>query len=518
MSGPKCYSIPPRYSADVFDGKLNEIFCLQSKIKSRINELSHLSFVDSKREISFNCQDVIEKNKARISELLKVFSLNITGTFGQETYNSINNQLAGKISQLNAIINELNSQKREFQNKKEDYNAYIHYENYYLQTLSAIESFKSQVIEYLSSYVQGNFPELFQETQNALELIDINISKANFEFDFRHSIHSKKEAIENEFSLCKSKINEIRGNTSEKVLDCLKGQGISGVGLSKTKFPKVNKKIQAKIEKIEEFISNVIDPTRQEAYKEKLSKLAKGSLAQDLYYYKELLEDLKESEKTFQIKKDIHDIISELNQIETHHQMAAEKSKIIQGCLNLMEKERITPNEYDDVLVKANLFKEKNEKTIQEESIKEKERQFLKVQLISILQDMNYEVADDLNVIDFEKESDFLLRIPEQENFLNLRFNDDGSFLYNFLIPESKNELSIEQRQRKLQEMESTCHEFKGILKELAGLGLQLDLKKEMAATEQALIQLPKKYHEKIKAAKPHKLRKKVEKKQQMRM
>ena len=41
MSGPKDYSPPPRYSIQVFDGKLNEVFQLQSELKQLVEELKN---------------------------------------------------------------------------------------------------------------------------------------------------------------------------------------------------------------------------------------------------------------------------------------------------------------------------------------------------------------------------------------------------------------------------------------------------------------------------------------------
>ena len=105
---------------------------------------------------------------------------------------------------------------------------------------------------------------------------------------------------------------------------------------------------------------------------------------------------------------------------------------------------------------------------------------------------------NDMEVIDFEKESDFLFKIPNQSNCLNLRFGPDGSILYNFVIPENTNELSVDQKRHKLGEMKTTCNEFKELLKELSSLGLQVDLNRETPISEKALIKIPRKYRHMI--------------------
>ena len=41
MSGPKYFTIPKSYSLSVFDGRLNEIFCLQSDISQLFREIEN---------------------------------------------------------------------------------------------------------------------------------------------------------------------------------------------------------------------------------------------------------------------------------------------------------------------------------------------------------------------------------------------------------------------------------------------------------------------------------------------
>jgi hypothetical protein len=105
-------------------------------------------------------------------------------------------------------------------------------------------------------------------------------------------------------------------------------------------------------------------------------------------------------------------------------------------------------------------------------------------------------VVDDLQVIDFEER---ILRIPDQDNYIKLRFLPDGTFIYNFLMPEAKTDLSIEQKQQKLREMEATCREFKHLLRDLAAMGLQLKVNIEKPVSENALITIAEKDRSRMK-------------------
>ena len=59
MSGPKDYAPPLRYSINVFDGKLNQLFKFQSQLKSLIVELSNSKISDSEMNIHFDCSSQI---------------------------------------------------------------------------------------------------------------------------------------------------------------------------------------------------------------------------------------------------------------------------------------------------------------------------------------------------------------------------------------------------------------------------------------------------------------------------
>lgn len=257
---------------------------------------------------------------------------------------------------------------------------------------------------------------------------------------------------------------------------------------------RLQKKINEKIKNIENIIAAVEDPHQRKTYQDKLENLIKSQTFKDEYYFTELFEDIRNAEKTNKWKAKIHQAIIRLNQIQVHDNCRAEKAALLQTALVLTEKQTMKLYEFDDFKTKFKIFSDKNQKAIQSDLIKEKERQFIKAQLVQSLENLNYEVMNDMEVIDFEKESDFIFNIPNQSSYLNLRFNHDGSFLYNFLIPEKRAALSIDQKKQKLGEMESTCTEFKTLLKELAAMGLKADLNKETPISEKALIQVPKKH------------------------
>ena len=352
-----------------------------------------------------------------------------------------------------------------------------------------------------------------KETKDSIKRVEIQTKKAEFEFGFRQIKESKKDKINRDVKSCESEINEVRIKTSDQVInDITKAnpdKASAGENLRLKGKDGAAKKIN---QKIENFIAAVEDPQRRKTYQNKLENLIKSQTFKDEYYFTELFEDIRNAEKTNKWKAEIHQAIIRLNQIQVHENCRAEKAALLQAALVLTEKQTMKLYEFDDFKTKFKIFSDKNQKAIQNDLIKEKERQFIKTQLVQSLENLNYEVMNDMEVIDFEKESNFIFNIPNQSNYLNLRFNPDGSFLYNFLIPEKRAVLSIDQKKQKLGEMESTCTEFKTLLKELAAMGLKADLNKEMPISEKTLIQIPKKYQtiiqKRIKKAEDKKIKK----------
>ena len=67
MSGPKSYAPPPRYSMSVFNGKLNEAFQLQTRLKNLLHELEGYRVQDNNLHILFDCKEALGKIRHNIN-------------------------------------------------------------------------------------------------------------------------------------------------------------------------------------------------------------------------------------------------------------------------------------------------------------------------------------------------------------------------------------------------------------------------------------------------------------------
>ena len=104
-----------------------------------------------------------------------------------------------------------------------------------------------------------------------------------------------------------------------------------------------------------------------------------------------------------------------------------------------------------------------------------------------------------MQVIDFEKENDFILKIPNQNNYLNLLFDENKTgFIYNFLIPENRKKLAIDEINQKINNMETACSDFKSVLKSLSSFGMKFNYDKEIPISENAMLQLPERIRKRL--------------------
>jgi len=497
MSGPKSYSPPPRYSIQVFDGKLNRVFQLQSRLKMLCSEIKDLHVSDSKLNIQFDCNNELCKIRKQIDKVQKAFVFDFKGTFGQDIYNRINGEIDMQIAELLKTINECELIKTDFTVKKNDYNSFLFYLIFYDNSNISFDEFKSQIIHYLKTSIESSSPDILKEAEKKISDVRFTKNKAKFGFGFNSKFDTEKQSVVEYVTEKENAVNKIRAEISDKVIAKFQATG-SKINLGKQKN-RVSDELNVIAEKTKSLIRNCDDTSMRKKYKSELQQLTESESFKDVYFFKELHDSILETEKTRKSKVAINEILSELSKSPLHPSAQTEREALVKYCLILMNDSTITKNELDEVQTKLQQLQSQSNKFFEEDEIKNKEHLFLKSQLILCLENQGYEVMDDLEVIDFEKENDFLLKIRGQENYINLKFKEDGSIRYIFQIPEYKDELSTDQKNMKLHEMKVTCSEFQSVLKDLAKMGLKLNMKSEKAIELNSIVTITNKHKEKLK-------------------
>ncbi len=476
MSGPKSFRVK------VTNEHLQRLFALQSDMSVLWNQLGQLSLRDDTRRIFADCATFLNGQRVAKETLQRPISIEYA------------DELPPHLERLQEFIRRLETERQQFHVKQDDYQAFLTYEQRYAQSLQAFRQHQEQVIAYLQTYLRQDFPDVCEQAATQISSVAPKLQPSAFSWNFRTMLPQKTGEIAQRIEDAKAAINTIRGAVSNDVLRRTKKnlpQAAPALQFDAT--------IQEMVRQIADYIRNVSDPAAQQSYQSQYDELlASDTRKQDAYFYRELLDDITIAEKTRQVKTAIRHALTELEQTPIHQGMTAAQLQFQQYCGKLLTAQKIKPHHIAEFQSKLTAFQQENAKKLHDEIACEQERLFIKAQIVSALRRLNYEVADDMQVIDFEKESEFVVKAPNQPNYLHLRFMEDGSFRYNFLIPEFKDDLSIAQIRVKIHEMETACHQFKAELQKLSNIGISIDLEKELPISEKAIIQIPQRLQEKI--------------------
>lgn len=496
MSGPKSYSPPSRYSMQVFDGKLNQVFLLQSRLKRLISEITSLDVSDSEMNIQFNCKDELSKLRKQLDEVMKVLVFDLKGTFGQDTYNRVNKEIDIRIADLFKALSECDLINADFIEKYADYKSYLSFLVFYDSSIISFNEFKKQITNYLKLNINTNAPEIYIEVESKISKVEFIYPKSKFYFGFNAKLDLEKKLVLEHIIEKEEIINQIRAKISDKVIKKFK-ETDSTYTLKRQQNKDLDRRLLI-AGKIKSLIRNCDDNAMREKYKIEWQQLTESESLKDIFFFKELHDSILESENLRKSKIIINEILSDLSNTSFHISTQTEREIFVKYCLALIGSSSITKNELNEIQIKFNRLKASSSKLYEEDEIKNKEHLFLKSQLILCLENKGYEVMDDLEVIDFEKEDDFILKIKGQDNYLNLKFKDDGSMRYVFQIPENKKDLSTDQKNMKLHEMGVTCSEFQSVLKNLSKMGLKLKVMSEKPVEFNSIVSVTNKNKEKL--------------------
>lgn len=496
MSGPKDYSPPPRYSIQVFDGKLNEVFQLQSELKQLVEELKNANVEDSVLHIKFNCQESLKLIEKQVEEALKRLEFNYRGSFGQDTYNKILNEINKRIQELKQLNNQCTELKQDFQSKETDYNNYIKYHELFQRSKASFHGFKEGVETYLKNNTPNEANSVFLEVKTILDSISFELKEASFKFGFRSESEALTHVIMSEVYEKENAVNAARMDFNDKIIERFPSTKL------KTKAKKLSKEIENISAKILKIIASGVEHEVAEKYRAELDELQQSDSLKDIFYYQQLHDRILKSEKSKINKQHIQAFLGKASKTIWHVKLDQDKVTFINYCLDLMNKSNVDEREVARVKEKELELTLKNDNLKREDDVAENERFFLKSQIVNSLENMGYEVMDDLKVIDFEKADDLLLQCKDKTNFLNLKFKADGSVKYCFQIPESKDTLSENEMKYKLSQMNETCDDFQKVLSNLAKMGLKMKLTDAKPTSEKWLLSITEKQKAKLKTQK----------------
>jgi hypothetical protein len=502
MSSPKVIT----YTMNAFEGKLRELMRMQSRLKQMSIEIQLAAIHDNALNIHYDCSKSYQAIAAEVEKALTTLVFDYKGSFNQRTHDLIEKKINERSLKLSELIKKSDVIITDFENKQKDYKSFIDYNSFIENSKTSLEKFKKD----LNEQVDGSFAKsnavLADDAKKKFGTILYEQEKTNFDWGFNNKADEEKNKIVNHITEKENLLREIRQELLTKVVSTDKNQHIS------TDLLKLRNKIPDEIlkvsQKIELLINNCDESPIRTNYRVQFDKLKQSESMTDLYFYQELHDRILKNETTRKHKVFLNCVIADLNNFPPTTALLKDKNFIIQKTLKLLDDTSITENEVDCIKNDLESFYRKNRQAAEEAETKKKEQHFIKTQVIHNLENLGYEVMEDLNVIDFEKENDFYLKAPGQENLLNLKFKEDGSFRYVFEIPEKVDQLTVDQQKMRLHEMKTTCHDFLSVVDDLKQMGVKMDIKAEKPEELSSLVTIPESVSAKLNTRKDQPQRK----------
>ena len=505
MSGPKVIT----YSMNAFEGRLKEIMRLQSRLSQMQSDMLKACIHDENLNIHYDCSDSYKKIEKDIEKSLQTIVFDYKGTINKATYDTIQNQINTKNKELQEVLKKAEFILTDFDKKQKDYDSYTSYLGFVDNAKASFEKFKKDVNTSTEESFAKDNKTFVEEAQMKYGQIEFEKQSTDFKWGFDNLAEAEKNNIIGYLQDKEEEVKEIRKEMLDKIIST--NPSPKKLIVKKKTETKSSPEIQRVSQKIEMLINNCNEKEIVAEYISSFSKLKESESMNDLFFYQELHDSILEKENTRKNKLSINKIMAKLNKLEPDSSLITEKSEILQKAVNLIDSSRVNEKEFKDLKGQFELLVKKNRQSAEEAEIKRKEQHFIKSQIIMNFENMGYEVMDDLEVIDFEKETDYYLMAPGQENLLHIKFKDDGSLRYVFEIPQKKESLSVDEQKLKLHEMKTTCDDFVNVLNDLKKMGVDIDIKSEKPIELASMITISESITSKFNLQKEH-----VQRKQQI--
>lgn len=492
MSGPKSYSV------EVFDKNLKTLFLLQNDIVNLWQYLSSIKISDSARKIEINCSDFLKKHLIQFQNLNNPFIENLEGEINQEQFDKFYNRVHAFIEKQQKFKQVLDEKKLWFKALEDDY-------KYYLETEELVEKYhedfivlKNQMLDYIDSLNLDD--AIKKEKISEIRTMIFSFKHPPFTAEIAKKLESFRTELIDSFEEARKKLGTISTPGSQMHSNNKAAENVKLISPKNIKNDKQSQgEIEATIHKIEVLLNGLVDEKHKKTFADRLLNLRRDIKTNNKYFLVELHEEIIMHRKQQAFKGDLLRLNRELSAMTFVSSISSEIQKFKTRIVEALESDVIKQQDLANIRAQFESLVEKNKVLTCQKQIAARERKYIKSRLVAALHDLNYDVVSDSKVIDLDAPDALLFQDSGRQNFINLRFDNSGQLLYNYLIPEDRNELSYDEQAIKMAGLEETCNEFKKMLADLKKQGLHIELKNEIPITEKALIRLPEKYRKLIK-------------------
>ncbi|MGK0390602.1 MAG: hypothetical protein ACI94Y_003360 [Maribacter sp.] len=513
MSGPKSYSVK------IFDKELVHIFQLQCEVEDILSNLK--SYQDDDKKPDAQLRPFLLSIRKECSIALKTFSLGTTAhTIAGTTKAGYDKRIQIKKDQLTRLVNKLQQKESTVSEGKTTKNDYLSYEVSFIALSEELNVLRLSMINYLKGLSKKNNHIQLDKYLLELDNKQLNLLKERFSFFFNKEkainqlIFSEKEHRKN--------ITKIREKAETKIREVKTATPPAQIKKETPNIKKPEKKTQLFVEPEKELQNikeqeNLTEITALIRYKiiqvksvKKQTDFSKefkqiktlAEKGQSLFILQQLLREVNQYLNAQIPKEKLNASYLDISNTTPHPTLIKEYQAASKDMMQILKNPDARDGEIQHILERAKTFLIVNRKRMQQDRIRQKERAFIKQQLIQALEERKYKVVDDTKVVDFEKQSDFLLKVPGKENYVGVELKENDTLSYVFYSNndhEAVAKMSIEERTKKVKDMDSSCDDFYNIMKELDSLGISNKIRKPRKAKENYLQGLPEKYQNQIK-------------------
>ena len=285
------------------------------------------------------------------------------------------------------------------------------------------------------------------------------------------------------------RLREARDTVADEAL----ARSVDAAPPSPEASPEVESLVQSVSDELADAPGDVAAAVRQ-----RLATLQESTVARSPSFYRDLLADLRRGTLRHGLRQRLDAVANAIQKTDVHIDVQAPLARTEALVTRLRESGSDNERHVAEAEVEAQRLLAQSAAHHEEDAVREEEVRFVKSQIVESLSDLGYQVMGDLQVLDLERSADVLLQVPRQGNYVNLRFREDGQFVYNFLIPEDPDDLSRDDRRRKVAEMDSACDAFLGVLQELRDYGLDMDQTAHREASESVLMTVPDRLRDRV--------------------
>jgi|GEM_PF-3128026 len=501
MSGPKSYSPPPRFSAEVFDGKLERIARMQSRIARQLAELEQCEVVDEARGIRIDCQSFVEATAGTREQALATVSLGFTGSVGMAERNRIDSNLDRSIASLERYQKRLQEEKQRFLDGRTDYNEYVVYDRLYGLCEKNVSEQQISAKAALDSIDDSSQEHLKENVESA----QLKSAKRDFSLGFREKAEELKAALKKETDSAVGRLVDAQVTVSDKLISSAEGsyESIASelVVNFKSSEQRQREEVNAEATAVEELIATVDDSTEAEAYREHLKKILATEPEKCVMMCQDLATKITRSERTKSLRREIAEKLSDLGRQEIHGSIKEKEAMAREQVGDLLNRQNLRDFEAESLIDTLDTLAAKNQDAHEGEAVAAAERACLKEAIVSQLKAKGYSVLEDMKMERPGVESSTVFNMGGQSNYMNLRIEDDGRIMYNFLVDEKPS--SQHEAMQVLNEMETSCEKFKTVMASVQEeLGIEMTVHRQDECAEEHITVLRGALRDRVQKAK----------------